>query len=231
MANNKLLAFILAALVVASAFSYLLVSSRYSGEIKRKNEEIARLESFSTGIKEPAAAEQPAKITTSQEIECRACHDYALTKNFHLPQLIMKIDEARGKRRRVCVDCHGPLYPDGNAEIQATPLEMIVYNPAPGLNGVFEVDKNVVHDIHKRKLENKIVACTTCHGETVNITKPAADVNKGQVLYCQSCKYHPEEGNYLAIHLELARKQCTICHVGKVVEIHKEKTAKLGRVG
>jgi len=228
--NNKQLAFILVALVAASALSYLLVSSRYSGEIRRLNDEIAKLESFSAGIKEPVAAEQPAKIITSQEIDCTTCHDYAMTKNFHVPQTIMQIDEARGKRRRVCIDCHGPIYPGGNAEQQATPLEMINYNPNVGINGVFEIKINVPHEIHKKKIENKIISCSTCHGEGENMVKPMADVNRGQVLYCQSCKYHPEEGNYLAIHLELARKQCTICHVGKVVEIHKEKTAKLGIV-
>jgi len=142
----------------------------------------------------------------------------------------MKIDEARGKRRRVCIDCHGPLYPGGNAEKQATPLEMISYNPDAGLNGVFSIKSSVVHDIHKKKIENKIIRCITCHGEGEEIIKPKADVNKGQVLYCQSCKYHPDEGNYISIHVELAGKQCTLCHLGNVVGIHKEKTAKLGMV-
>jgi hypothetical protein len=228
--NNKLLAFILIALVAASALSYLLASSRYSAELRRLNDEITKLERLSSVIKEPVAAEQPAKIITSQEIDCTICHDYAMTKNFHLPQMIMKIDEARGKRRRVCIDCHGPLYPGGNAEVQATPLEMINYNPSIGLNGIFEIKTRVPHDIHKKKIENRIISCTTCHGEGESMIKPSADVTRGQVLYCQNCKYHPEEGNYLTIHLELARKQCTICHIGKVVEIHKEKTAKLGRI-
>jgi hypothetical protein len=59
---------------------------------------------------------------------------------------------------------------------------------------------------------------------------PAADVKSGHVLVCQNCKYHPEDGNYIKIHVEDGGMGCVTCHTGDVIDVHKEKTFSLGRV-
>ncbi|MEE9594637.1 MAG: hypothetical protein V3V92_04480 [Candidatus Hydrothermarchaeales archaeon] len=165
---------------------------------------------------------------------CYFCHDEQQTTEFHVPEKIMKIDEARDYRRRICVDCHGPEGADPTE--QMTDLKEIHYDPEPGVNGIFEVSVKVPHWIHKAKLLKRDMECMDCHiedMESFDITFPKADVEDGQVLFCQNCKAesdpHPKRGNYIAIHVEKGGKKCTICHVGDVLDIHKRATEKLGQ--
>ncbi|MFQ5887374.1 MAG: rhodanese-like domain-containing protein, partial [Candidatus Hydrothermarchaeales archaeon] len=152
------------------------------------------------------------------------------TKAFHIPQTIMKIDAAKDKRRRVCVDCHGPLGPPWSADEQLTELTDISYDSSVGENGVFAFPNKVPHSIHKRKLDANIMKCETCHVVNGEFIIPQADATKGQVLVCQNCKFHPEEGNYVTIHVEMGGLKCTVCHTGGIINVHKAKTADLGQV-
>jgi hypothetical protein len=150
----------------------------------------------------------------------------------------LKIDENQGERRRICIDCHGPNAYDENgifigwsSDQQMTPFSMISFDETAGVNGVFDFPGSVPHAIHKRLLYSlKIITCDDCHLSGDEIERPKVDSGKGQVLVCQNCKYHPEEGNYIKIHVEDGGKGCQTCHSGGVIEIHKEKTFSLGRI-
>ena len=228
--DKKLLALALV-IVAAAGLSYQIGVSRYQGELKEKAEEISRLERGIHEAREPAASEPTvstaADALIGDEVNCLACHDSTQTKAFHLPQTIMKIDERSGKRRRVCIDCHGPLGPPWSADEQLTPLSQITFNAS---TGTLEMDSTVTHNIHKRRLDSGAIRCQSCHGEETKMVIPAPDPAKGQVLLCQDCKYHPEEGNYLTIHLEVAGKKCTTCHTGGVIKVHQNKTKALGQI-
>ncbi len=181
----------------------------------------------------PPGANFVELLSSSEPSACFECHDRDDTKLFHVPERIMKIDDRKGIRRRVCVDCHGPLGVDSTE--QMTDLRDIRYDPAPGENGLFELSLDVPHLIHREKILADEMKCMDCHMpdlEKFIPVFPQADVEDGQVLFCQNCKAegdpHPERGNYIAIHVEKGGRKCTICHVGKVLDIHKRATDKLG---
>jgi len=88
----------------------------------------------------------------------------------------------------------------------------------------------VPHAIHKEKLDSGAAKCSDCHGDDIEMIIPQADANAGQVLVCQNCKFHPEGGNYITIHVELADLTCTTCHTGGIIEVHQSKTVLLGQV-
>lgn len=220
--------------IVAAGLSYQIGTSKYQGELEVKEMKISQLE---RSIQEAKASATPAPKTsgvaeavTEDEVNCLACHELAQTKAFHVPQTIMQIDERAGTRRRTCVDCHGPGGPPWSADEQQTPLSMIPFNDSVGLNGLIELSSEVPHGIHKRKLDSEVIKCQTCHGTGTKMVIPEAETRKGQVLVCQNCKFHPEEGNYITIHVELAGKKCTTCHTGGVIKVHQEKTTGLGQV-
>ncbi|MFQ5800477.1 MAG: hypothetical protein ACE5HH_01995 [Candidatus Hydrothermarchaeales archaeon] len=232
--NKKTLVVLVLVVIVAAGLSYQVGTSKYQGVLEVKEMKISQLEK---SIQEAKAAVTPApkpsgivEAATGDEVNCLACHELAQTKAFHVPQTIMKIDERAGKRRRTCVDCHGPNGPPWSADEQQTPLSMIPFNESIGPNGLIEISSEVPHGIHKKKLDSEIVECQSCHGTGTKMVIPVADTGKGHVLVCQNCKFHPEEGNYITIHVELAGKKCSACHTGGVIEIHQEKTKELGQV-
>jgi hypothetical protein len=203
--------------------------SHLESDLRVKELEFAKLSSQS---------ESAVPHGDTQDINCLVCHDLSLTKRFHIPQTIMKIDAARGKRRRICIDCHGPNaydeqgnYVGWSAEQQMTPLGLISFNESAGPNGVFEFQSIIPHSIHSRLMNTlKVMGCEDCHLLTAEIEIPIADIDNGQVLVCQNCKYHPEEGNYIKIHVEDGGKGCPTCHLGNVLGVHKEKTLQLGKI-
>lgn len=220
-------------ILAAAGLSYQIGASQFKGELNSKEKKIASLEKSIEDVKAQAQKEtrvSPVTAAAAEEVNCLACHDVDQTKGFHVPQTIMKIDEKEGKRRRVCVDCHGPLGPPWSADEQLTPLNELIYNASHGTNGVIEIDSTIPHAIHKQKLDSGAVECEDCHGEGPDIKIPEPLADAGQVLVCQNCKTHPEGGNYITIHLEIAGKKCTTCHTGGIVEVHKAKTSKLGQV-
>lgn len=154
---------------------------------------------------------------------CLSCHDREQTKSFHIPAKIMKIDERKNLRRRICVDCHGPR---GNSATEQMSDYNLIY---PQEDGSFRLHNSIPHTIHKKKLETGAIKCETCHvireGE---VTIPLPDISKGQILVCEKCHLPSENGNYIAIHVEKGSKFCTTCHVGDLVAIHREATSKLG---
>ncbi len=178
----------------------------------------------------PTSLDRIREIVEKEEINCFICHELIFTKDFHVPQSIVKIADATGKRRRICVDCHGPLGPPWSAEEQLTLLSDIVFNNRIGLNGVFEIPNKIPHSIHKAKMEEGVMRCQTCHGNGTDLLVPMPDLARGQVLVCQNCKDHPEGGNYIIIHVEMAGKGCSLCHTGGIVNIHRNRTERLGKV-
>jgi hypothetical protein len=198
-------------------------------ELGVKDLEIARLERV---IETGPVVEPGGPAPGAQELDCLLCHDLEQHKEFHVPQTIMKIDEAHGKRRRVCVDCHGPNGPPWSADEQLTPLEMIDFDPTVGENGKFILSNQVVHSIHKRKLDAGILSCEFCHvpAGTTEFIKPEVKTELGRVLYCQNEGCHDTEGgNYIAIHVELRPFKCTTCHTGDLVKVHEGGTGRLGK--
>jgi hypothetical protein len=234
--NLKSTALILAVAILAAGVSYQMGTSYYKNELSIKRQRILDLESSieeALLLQTPPPTKRPPSEDDSDfegELDCSICHEPNQTKGFHVPQTIMKIDVESGKRRRVCIDCHGPLGPPWSADEQLTSFSDIKYNASVGANGIIEVPNKVPHSVHKQKLESGAIRCQTCHGNGKEIIIPKADTSKGQVLVCQNCKFHPEEGNYITIHLEIAGKKCTTCHTGSIIEVHKAKTNALGQI-
>jgi len=239
---------ILVAVVVAIQLDFIPLGSKETPTPKGRLPTTQAPVPTATSAPQPAAATpevtpayQPGDESTFLNLlsnvepeACFFCHDKDQTKGFHVPERIMKIDEARDYRRRLCVDCHGPEGADPTK--QMTNLRDIHYDPTPGVNGVIEVSLKVPHWIHKARLLKDEMECYDCHIEDLDafeVSFPKADVNDGQILFCQNCKVerdpHPERGNYIAIHVEKAGHKCTICHVGDVLDIHKRATSQLGQ--
>jgi nitrate reductase cytochrome c-type subunit len=234
--DKKILGVLLILVVVAAGLSYQFTTTMYQGELTEKQTKISLLEqSIQEARAELEASEQPPISdesigATDEDVNCLLCHELGQTKSFHVPQTIMQINERDGKRRRVCVDCHGELGPPWSADKQLTPLSEINFNSEVGRNGVFELKSKIAHAIHKTKLDSGAVTCQECHGDDIEMIIPQPDTGKGHVLVCQNCKFHPENGNYITIHLELAGKKCTVCHTGGIIRVHQDKTKKLGQV-
>jgi hypothetical protein len=166
------------------------------------------------------------------EVNCTICHDQTQTKNWHVPEKIMKIEDDHGIRRRVCIDCHGPNGPPWSADEQLTDLELIDFDPNVGENGKFILSDQIPHAIHKRKLEAGVLSCQFCHVPegTIDFVIPEVNTELGRVLYCQNEGCHDNEGgNYITIHVELRPFFCTTCHTGQLNDIHQRGTDKLGK--
>jgi nitrate/TMAO reductase-like tetraheme cytochrome c subunit len=219
-------------LIIVAGASYQIGTARYERVLKEKKNKVSYLENSIEEAKQASISlkTSASAIVMEEDVDCLSCHDIVQTKSFHVPQTILKLEEEAGKRRRTCVDCHGTLGPPWSADKQMTPLSEILYNSSAGLNGVLEMESRVPHHIHKQKLDQGVVECQTCHGEGPKMNIPKPDAEKGQVLVCQNCKFHPEGGNYITIHLELASKKCTTCHTGGIIKVHKDKTEKLGQI-
>ncbi len=247
--DKKSLVVLALVLIAAAGLSYQVGVSQFQGDLNAKEAKITELQTSIQDVKAEAAAaekralEQQAQsvgtgsdtkniaaLLSGEEVNCLLCHEIDQTKGFHVPQTIMKIEERDGKRRRTCVDCHGELGPPWSADEQLTPLSDITFDESVGVNGVLELETRVPHAIHKQKLDSGEAKCSDCHGDDIEMVIPEADVNAGQVLVCQNCKFHPEGGNYITIHVELADLKCTTCHTGGIIEVHQAKTGQLGQV-
>ena len=160
---------------------------------------------------------------------CLECHDPGQTIGFHYPDKVMGIEEKKGLRRRICVDCHGPLGTDPDR--QMTDSSAVIWQEK---ENYFRVKSEVVHAIHLKKLESEVMICETCHlikegdptqvGEFIILPKPAS----GQILVCQMCHLPGNPGNYISVHVTSGHQECTTCHTGDLKEVHKRSTGKLG---
>ncbi|MEE9594406.1 MAG: cytochrome c [Candidatus Hydrothermarchaeales archaeon] len=168
--------------------------------------------------------------TSPDDINCLGCHDYVQHKRFHTAAEIMKIDELRGKRRRICIDCHGPLGPPWDADKQLTEESDLEYDPEPGLNGVFKMPNKVPHNIHLEMINDGSLQCQYCHLRDDQLYVPEAKVEIGQVLNCENCGHHPEGANFWTVHIEMNGLPCTTCHTEGVQVIHGQATTRLGQL-
>jgi hypothetical protein len=184
---------------------------------------------------EQAATQPPFFKTVSLELNgvdiCLECHDSEQTMGFHYPETIMKIEEKKGLRRRICMDCHGPEGADPDSQMtESRFIEWIEEE------SYYRVKSEAVHGIHERKLKGEVLMCETCHlikpgdptqlGIYLDIPKP----NPGQILVCQLCHSPSDPGNYIAVHIVYGHQDCNTCHTGDLLGIHKRATAKLGQV-
>ncbi len=155
---------------------------------------------------------------------CFNCHDKEQTKSFHYPRQIVKIDERKDIRRRICVDCHGPR--GNNAGSQMSDTSSIHLQD----DGTYRLDNIIPHSIHLKNINAGIMNCETCHlGSEGQIQVPMAEPSLGQVLVCEKCHIPSNRGNYITIHVESGSKTCLTCHLGDVIGIHKRATSQLGK--
>ncbi len=194
----------------------------------------AKLFRSNIAVAEPAiSSNQERPIQNSEineeELDCTLCHETVFTKRFHVPEKIIRIELLKNKRRRLCVDCHS--IEGANPDRQMNKPEDIKYDPDIGLNGLFKLNPTLPHQIHQKKLEKGQMSCEACHltdPNSFDMEIPRALTEKGQVLLCQNCKFHPEDGNYITVHVEISGLGCTTCHTGKVLRVHQEATSRLG---
>ncbi len=234
-----LLVVALAVAGISAGLSYFYSQQIFQSQLIEKDNEIKDLQRRIAATPAPKATPPPTTTVATQELDCLQCHELKQHKEFHVPQTIMKVDQAHGKRRRVCIDCHGPNAYDANgnflgwnADKQMTDLADIDFDPTAGVNGKFILPNKVVHTIHKRKLEAGVVTCQFCHVPrgSLTFTIPPVKTELGRVLYCQNEGCHDAEGgNFIAIHIELRPFKCTSCHTGDIIKIHLPYTSRLGR--
>ncbi len=187
------------------------------------------------------AAQHEAETTsvvsqTSSKIElvgvdiCFECHDPEQTLGFHYPDTIMGIEEFKGIRRRICVDCHGPQGTDPDSPMTAESKIKWVEE-----KGHFRLSSDVPHGIHANKLESGAMACETCHlikdGDPTQLGIELATPipGQGQILVCEMCHLPSTPGNYINVHIFSGHQVCNTCHTGEMKDIHKRATGKLGR--
>jgi hypothetical protein len=161
---------------------------------------------------------------------CFECHDPAQTIGFHYPDTIMGIEEFKGLRRRICVDCHGPEGTDQNRAMTAESKITWIDE-----KGYFRIKSDVPHGIHFEKMENGAMMCETCHlikdgdptklGDELVIPIP----NPGQIIVCEMCHVPSNPGNYISLHITYGHQECNTCHTGDLTNIHKRATGALGR--
>jgi hypothetical protein len=221
----------------ASGISYFYSQQLSQGKIQEAQTQIRNLQAEEGDLTLEIARlnrelEKKPQTVVTKELDCLLCHDLEQHKEFHVPETIMKLDEAHGLRRRVCIDCHGPNGPPWSSDVQMTDLELINFDSRAGRNGKFILSNQVVHAIHKRKLDAGILSCEFCHvpAGSTDFVIPQAKTELGRVLYCQNEGCHDNEGgNYIAIHVELRPFKCTTCHTGDLVVVHQGGTGVLGQ--
>lgn len=161
---------------------------------------------------------------------CFQCHDAAQTIGFHYPDKIIKIEELKGLRRRICVDCHGASGTDPDRQMTESSKITWVED-----KNYFRIKEDVVHGIHLKKLESEVMVCETCHLiKDGDPTKLGSDLvipipNPGQIIVCQMCHVPSNPGNYISLHIISGHQECNTCHTGDLKAVHQRATGKLGQ--
>ena len=211
MNTASIVVILIAAFVVGAGAAYVYSGGACKSELSNLKKQFSSLQSELSSkeaqlsekeaeLQKLKTQEGKAKVATVSKVACTDCHANAGT--FHSPENIEKLAKARGIQARICTTCHTG---GGTGDI---------------------------HKIHEKALENNKMACRTCHLDapslkgvtTFSIPKPMS----GQVLVCEQCHTYKKPGNYVDIHKNTERG-CESCHLGGLLEIHKEATAKLGK--
>ncbi len=170
-------------------------------EIINKNVELGRINSQIFELEAAVAPQVPAEF-------CMSCHDRGKLVSFHYPSKIKLIDEYKNKTVRICTKCHG----------------------------------QVPHDVHRVIMDRGGMTCQACHMRNGEFRVPMP--KEGQMSVCELCH---SDGSYIKIHIDgeiigngdvdeewrksrPKRLTCTNCHMGSVVQIHRDKTGALGIV-
>lgn len=153
-------------------------------------------------VKEEAGAEQSFSIEKDITPLCISCHgngDIAFVKSFHYPAKIMKIDEEKGIKPRICITCHGQKV----HEVHRIKLEKgdIICDTCHKIKGEI---------IKPEAKEGMLLVCELCHAKGNYIEIHIG----GNIL-----KYAPIDEKWKKSY-EL-NNTCKICHFGKLSFIHK----------
>lgn len=203
---------LIAAFVVGAGAAYVYSGGACKSELSNLRQQLSSLqEELSTKEAELSKKEEEIQklktqvgetkvVKVTKTVECTDCHANAGT--FHTPENIEKLAKARGIQPRICTTCHTGA---GTGDI---------------------------HKVHEKALEENRMACRTCHldapslkgATTFAIPKPMA----GEILVCEQCHTYEKPGDYVDIHKNTERG-CESCHLGGLLEIHKEATEKLGK--
>ncbi len=170
------------------------------------------------------SGEKKVVDSPSERLNCLMCHDLEQVRGFHYPERIMQIEEAKGQRRRICINCHGP--PEDSISI-------------PDPSKPYPSDDSHPHRVHQTKLDTNEITCETCHEYQGKYRFPKPQ--EGQLLVCELCH---ADGNFITIHIdgkiledaqvdpiwikEGGKHKCQECHWGDVVDIHQRATTNLG---
>lgn len=147
---------------------YGLVSLRYSSEIERTEAEIAaRSGELISLLTTPAPPLPEPPAPTPRPVErnltsgfCLKCHDKEQLSAFHYPERIKALEEAKGRRIRICTTCHGePVMPVHFKAIQAGRARCEACHIRDG--GPFTVPE---------KKEGDLLICQLCHARGNYIT-------------------------------------------------------------
>ncbi len=174
-------------------------------------------------IKAVGGADRP-KTGPAPDI-CFECHDESQTKGFHDVDRILKLQDNKDLRRRICTNCHGP---------PANPSESV-----PDRDEPYPGDNSHPHRIHQWKLDMKVIYCDTCHVYQGDFRYPKPQ--SGQLVVCEVC----HGSNLITVHVDGKifdddalidakwkkdgeNHYCTECHMGDIMGIHKKATASLG---
>jgi len=191
--------------------------SSLSSELTVLNKEIAALtksrgvlEDYTIEGREPGVEGEFQRYDITEGLIstefCLTCHSKELMSDFHTPLKVKAIDEENGVNPRLCDTCHG-----SNS-----------------------------HDIHRILMSEKRMICQTCHVRAGSFVVPAP--KRGQLLPCEPCH---AQGDYIKIHIDgeilykgdvdeqwiktrTPRLQCTNCHMGRIMDLHKTSAGALG---
>lgn len=225
-------------IVLVGGVSYLVGASKYDRRLREMDRDIIGRDIYLKDLEEEAsrlavlqAGRKPVEgkkmiQTPSAMLNCLMCHDLEQTRSFHFVERIMDIQDAKGLRRRICTNCHGP------PEDPSTAI--------PDPSKPYPSDDSHPHRVHQAKLDANAITCGACHEYKGEFRYPKP--KEGQLLVCELCHAN---GNFITLHIdgqilkdgevdpvwikEGDKHKCQECHWGDVVDIHKRATADLGQ--
>ncbi|GBE56605.1 MAG TPA: hypothetical protein ENH13_05145 [Euryarchaeota archaeon] len=214
--------FVVLLLLIVIAGSGCLGSDGSGGEVQTSSGIVEATVPAQTPIQTPAATNQPPDVSTTT------------TTMTPLPPEPVLIDESStdytdllDEKYQTCLKCHGDVKVFHTAEIISE------IDRSKGLNPRLCIvcHGTKVHKIHWDMVNDKYIACGTCHWQNGEFVKPATP--PGKLVVCELCH---AGGNYVKIHIEgkvlegapldaeWIRKgtshQCDTCHIGDYKTIH-----------
>jgi len=117
-----------------------------------------------------------------------------------------------------CEMCHKT---DSTANLKAHTEGGLLVNGKPGCfnyedwHGCHGIGDATVHTVHP----SEKVGCVACHGKIPTVPQEGPGGTSCEMCHGMPNPLEPSEGRLVEIHLERGR-DCTVCHVGEISEIH-----------